>query len=189
MILTDYYRFERLATKSKTRLDCTASTESYQPFEEKRATKPRKASERFDATAVGDLIAYYLDVPDKFSGDVHRKADKSLTMKSKNLTSIYVPDPALNIAYGDVRGEADAILILFEGFDVVNGKPQQGAILEIFIARGKSKDRVPLYNLLSDGELDEEMNFLRERATANHHRQPSPASTDEPAPASDRAKM
>ena len=28
-ILTDYYRFERIATKSKTRLDCVASTGSY----------------------------------------------------------------------------------------------------------------------------------------------------------------
>ncbi len=177
MILTDYYRFERLATKSKTRLDCTASTESYQPFEEKRATQPRKASESRDSTAVGDLIAYYLDVPDQFNGGVHRKADKSLTMKSKNLTSIYVPDPALNIAYGDVRGEADAILIVFEGFEVANNVVQQGGVLELFIARGKSKDRVPLYNLLSDGELDEEMNLLRERATAGRHRQPS---TDEP---------
>lgn len=165
MILTDYYRFEKVATKAKMRLDCTASTESYPMFEQSRATKPRKASERFDATAVGDLVVYFGDVPNNFGGDVHRKADKSLTMKSNNLSSIFVPDPAVNLAYGDVRGTSDAILLAFEGFDVVNGKPQQGAILEIFVARGKSKDRVPLYNLLSDGELDEEMNQLRERAT------------------------
>lgn len=165
MILTDYYRFEKVATKAKMRLDCTASTKSYPMFEQNRATKPRKASERFDATAVGDLVVYFGDVPNTFGGNVHRKAGKSLTMKSNNLSSIFVPDPALNIAYGDVRGTSDAILLVFEGFDVVNGKPRQGAILEIFIARGKSKDRVPLYNLLSDGELDEEMCLLRERAT------------------------
>lgn len=164
MILTDYYRFEKVATKAKMRLDCTASTESYPMFEQSRATKPRKANERFDAIAVGDLVVYFGDVPNNFGGDVHRKADKSLTMKSNNLSSIFVPDPALNLAYGDVRGTSDAILLAYEGFDVVNGKPQQGAILEIFIARGKSKDRIPLYNLLSDGELDEEMNVLRERA-------------------------
>lgn len=168
MLLTDYYRFEKVATKAKMRLDCTASTESYPMFEQHRATKPRKASERFDATAVGDLVVYFGDVPNTFGGDVHRKADKSLTMKSNNLSSIFVPDPAINLAYGDVRGTSDAILIVFEGFDVVNGKPQQGAILEVFIARGKSKDRVPLYNLLCDGELDEEMSQLRERATKHH---------------------
>lgn len=177
MLLTDYYRFEKVASKAKMRLDCTASTESYQPFEEKRATKPRKASERFDATAVGDLVVYFGDVPKTFGGDVHRKADKSLTMKSTNLSSIFVPDPAVNLAYGDVRGTSDAILIVFEGFDVVNGKPQQGAILEVFIARGKSKDRVPLYNLLCDGELDEEMILLRERATQH---QPAAAQHQEP---------
>ena len=34
-----------------------------------------------------------------------------------------------------------------------------------FIARGKNKDSIPLYNLLSDGELDEEMDYLRQKAT------------------------
>ena len=164
MILTDYYRFEKVATKAKMRLDCTASTESYPMFEQNRATKPRKASERFDATAVGDLVVYFGDVPNTFGGDVHRKADKSLTIKGKNLSSIFVPDPASNLAYGDVRGTSDAILLVFEGFGIVNGIPSQGARLEIFIARGKGKDRVPLYNLLADGALDEEMSRLREQA-------------------------
>ena len=179
MLLTDYYRFEKVATKAKMRLDCTASTESYPIFEQSRATKPRKASERFDATAVGDLIVYFGDVPNNFGGDVHRKADKSLTMKSNNLSSIFVPDPAVNLAYGDVRGTSDAILLVFEGFDVVNGKPQQGAVLEIFIARGKSRDRVPLYNLLSDGELNDEMSLLRARATQHRPGNPSTAQPDQ----------
>jgi len=164
VILTDYYRFERVATKAKMRLDCTASTESYPEFEEKRATKPQRATEKRDATNVGDLVIYCGDVPDNFGGDVHRKADKSLTIKSKNLSSIYVPDPSSCFAYGDVRGTADAMLLVFNGFEVINGVVQPGASVEVFIARGKSKDRVPLYNLLSDGELDEEMNLLRERA-------------------------
>ncbi|MGM9804792.1 MAG: hypothetical protein ACI308_11530 [Muribaculaceae bacterium] len=163
-ILTDYYRFERVATKSKSRLDCTASTQSYQPFEEKRATKPIKASECRDATMIGDLVAYFVDVPLHFGGNVHRKADKSLTMKGKNLTSIYVPDPKLNVAYGDVKGEADAILIVFENFSVKDGIIQKGGILELFIARGKSKDRLPLYFIASDGALEDEMCALREQA-------------------------
>lgn len=167
MLLTDYYRFERVAVKSKTRLDCTASTESYQPFEEKRQDKQARATANRDAYSVGDLIIYFVGT-DQYKSKTPRKADKSLTMKGKNLSSIYTPDPASNLAFGDVKGEADAILFVFEGFDVVNGKPQQGAILEVFIARGKSKDRVPLYNLLCDGELDEEMSQLRERATKHH---------------------
>lgn len=161
MILNDYYCFERLASKSKTRLDCTASTMSYPEFEEKRCTKPQRASEKKDATSVGDLVIYYVDVPNSFGGDVHRKANKSLTIKSKNLSSIYVPDPNNNFAYGDVRGTADAILLVLSNFKVINGTVQQGGKLEVFIARGKSKDCKPLYNLLCDGELDEELEHLR----------------------------
>ena len=42
MILTDYYRFERIKFKSKTRLDCVSSTKTYPQFEEKRADKYTK---------------------------------------------------------------------------------------------------------------------------------------------------
>ena len=98
-ILTDYYRFERIATKSKTRLDCVASTGSYPEFEEKRATKAYRATDVFD------------------------------------------------------------------NLEVANGIILGGGV-EVFVARGKSKDRVPLYNLLTDGEFEEEMNELRQRARA-----------------------
>lgn len=166
-ILTDYYKFSRVATKAKLRLDCVASTESYPEFEERRATKATKATEKRDATNVGDLVIYFGDVPEQFGGDVHRKADKSITIKGKNLSSVYVPDQSNNLAYGDVRGTADALLFVFDGVEVVNRVIQAGATVEIFIARGKSKDRVPLYNLLSDGELEEELNDLRQRAITN----------------------
>ena len=166
-ILTDYYKFCRVATKARLRLDCVASTESYPEFEERRATKATKATEKRDATNMGDLVIYFGDVPEQFGGDVHRKADKSITIKGKNLSSVYVPDPSNNLAYGDVRGTADALLFVFDGVEVVNGVIQAGATVEIFIARGKSKDRVPLYSLLSDGELDEELNDLRQRTITN----------------------
>lgn len=164
MILTDYYKFTRLATKSKLRLDCTASTRSYPEFEEKRATKATVATDKRDATNLGDLVVYLGNVPERFSGDALRKADKSITLKGNNLSSVYVPEPATNLAYGDVKGTSDALLLVFSGFEIVNGYIQQGATVEMFVARGKSKDRVPLYNLLSDGELEDEMNALRNRA-------------------------
>lgn len=164
-ILTDYYKFERIATKSKTRLDCVASTGSYPELEEKRATKEYRATDKRDATELGALVIYFGDVPDQFGGDVHRKADKAITIKGKNLSSVYVPDPATPYAYGDVRGTADALLFVFENLEVANGIILGGGV-EVFVARGKSKDRVPLYNLLTDGELEEEMNELRQRAGA-----------------------
>lgn len=163
-VLTDYYVFEKIATKSKTRLDCTASTMSYPEFETQRATKSNKATEKRDATNTGDLLIYFGDVPEQFGGNIHRKADKAITIKGKNLSSVYVPDPSNNFGYGDVRGTADALLFVFDGVEVINGAIPTGAAIEVFIARGKSKDRVPLYNLLTDGELDEEMSELRARA-------------------------
>ncbi len=165
MILTDYYKFERVAIKAKSRLDCTASTMSYPEFEDRKATKPTKATEKRDATNVGDLVIYYNDVPPQFGGNVHRKADKSISIKSKNLSSVYVPDPNTNFAYGDFKGTSDALLFVFHDLKTINGAIQAGAIIEVFIARGKSKDRVPLYNALSDGELEEEMNALRATVT------------------------
>ncbi len=122
-------------------------------------------------------MIYYGKVPEHFGGNVHRKADKSITLKDKNLSSIYRPDPCNDLAYGDVRGTADALLFVFDGLGVANGEVLTGATIEVFVARGKSKDRVALYNLLSDGELDEEMNDLRKSAvtesvTNTHNRLP-----------------
>lgn len=161
MILTDYYRFERIATKSKLRMDCTASTRSYDPLEEKRATKANKATEKRDATNVGDLVIYFGDVPTHFGGDVHRKADKSITIKSENLSSVYVPDVRKNIGYGDFKRTSDALLFVFHGLKSPNGVLEAGAVIEIFVARGQRNNRVGLFNLLESGELDDEMEGLR----------------------------
>ena len=164
MILTDYYCFERVATKSKSRMDCTASTMSYPEFEAMRSTKANKATEKRDATNVGDLVVYFGDVPQAFGGSVHRKADKAITIKGKNLSSVFVPDPHNNFGYGDVRNTADALLFIFDGVEMVDGSISQGAAIEVFVARGQSKNRVPLYNLLCDGELEEELSELRAKA-------------------------
>ncbi len=163
-ILTDYYCFKKIATKSKTRLDCVASTGSYPELEEKRATKAIKATDKRDATEIGSLVCYFGVVPEAFGGNVHRKADRAITIKGKNLSSVYVPDPYTQYGYGDVSGTADALLFIFDNMEMVNGAISMGATIEVFVARGKSKDRVPLYNLLADGELDDEISELRKRA-------------------------
>ena len=162
MILTDYYRFEKTALKSKLRMDCTASTKSYPEFEEKRATKYTASTYRIDSTDIGSLVVYFGDVPYSFGGNVHKKADKALTIKGKNLSSIFVPDPRCGFAYGDFKGTNDALLFVFHNLSTIDGRIQMGGIIEVFVARGKSKDRISLYNLLSDGNLDGEMDYLRE---------------------------
>lgn len=141
MILTDFYRFEKLPEqKSKMRIDCIGSTKTYPDFE----TMRNKA---------GSLFFYFGDVPCQFGGDVCRRADMAIT-KVKNISSVYVPDVTKRFGYGDVRGTQDALLFLFKN---------DYREMEIFVARGQKNNRCQLYNLLSDGELEEEIGELRKR--------------------------
>lgn len=144
MILTDFYEFLHLPEcKSKARMDCKVSTKSYNEFEAMRNKH-------------GKLFIYLCDVPDTFKVDVKRKADKSITTsKGKNLSSVFILDVTLPFAYGDVKGTSDCILIIHHN---------DYSKLEIFIARGQKNNRVNLWQMLSDGELDDEISVLRDLA-------------------------
>lgn len=151
MIITDYYRFEKLQEqKSKMRIDCTASTQSYSPLEYLRNKD-------------GKLFLYLGDNTHTKAG-MERKADLALT-KTTHLSSIYCPDIERPLYYGDMKGTADAFLIVCKDFVMIEGRIPVGAIIEVFIARGQRNNRSQLYNLLSDGELDEEINTLRNQVT------------------------
>lgn len=164
MILTDYYRFEKKALKSKLRMDCTASTGSYPELEEKRASTHTPPTAKRDETRTGSLVVYCVDVPESYGGNAQRKAGKAITIKGKNLSSVYVPDVERNLAYGDSRGTDDALLFVFSDLSFIDGRIKEGGVIELFVARGKSHSQIPLYNLLSDGALDEEMERLRKQA-------------------------
>ena len=166
MILTDYYRFERIAQKAKHRMDCIASTESYPEFEDRRATKLQRETEKRDAIKVGDLILSWGSPDSHIKGDNRRRADRSITMKSSNLSSVYnwQHEGDYWVAYGDVQGTADALLFIYRVGEV-DTTIQAGSFIEVFVARGKSNECNALCNLYSDGELDEEMNALRQQAT------------------------
>jgi len=145
MILTDYYQMQKLpGQKSKLRMDCIKSTKSYPEFEAMR-------------NKGGQFFFYFGNVPERFGGDVHRKADKAIT-KTKNISSVFVPDIELLFAYGDIRGTNDALLLLFN-FDY--------SVIDIFIARGQRNNRIGLYNLLADGELIQEIEELRNKAVTD----------------------
>ncbi len=150
MILTDYYRFERLPikSKSKSRIDCTASTKNYNPLE---VLKNKD----------GELFLYVIDNTYTKAGK-ERKADLALT-KTTHLSSLYHPDVEKPFYYGDMRGTSDALLIVAKDFTMIEGRIKDGAIIEIFIARGMRNDRIQLYNLLTDGEFDDEMDILRKQ--------------------------
>ncbi len=147
MILTDYYRFEKIANqKSKTRIDCTASSGGYEPFESLRNKN-------------GDLYLYLGDNTYTQAGK-NRKADLALS-KTLHISSIYNPDTQEPYWYGDVKGTSDAILVQHHNFSIVDGRIQDGAVIDIYIARGQRSARNVLYNAIVDGEFDEEIDQLQ----------------------------
>lgn len=142
MILTDYYKFDRLSDcKAKTRLDCTLSTKSYPEFEAMR-------------NKAGQLFMYLGNVPERFNADAKRRADMALS-KTKNISSVFVTDVTLPLAYGDVSGTNDALLFVFN---------TDFTAFDLFIARGQKNNRGALYNLLADNELNHEIEILKQRA-------------------------
>lgn len=145
MKLTDYYKMVKLPNqKSKLRIDCIASTGSYEQFEQMARDCRDK---RFKC--------YYTHTPDTFSANARRKADMAIT-NGESISSIYIPDidnPLLG--YGDVKSTNDALLFLFSD-DYMK--------IEIFIARGLKNHQKGLFSLFVDGELDGEMEQLRQQA-------------------------
>ena len=168
MILTDYYRFERITSKAKSRLDCTASTGGYPEFERYAAQQASRETDNRDTIAVGDLIAYLGRVPAQFRISPHRSAGLRFNISGSHATSIFAPDPSLPYGYGDTKGAADALLFVIHGGGLVNGAIRQRAVLEVFVARGQSLNSRPLYELLCDGQLDVEAERLRAAAVPRH---------------------
>lgn len=160
LYLNDYYKFEHLAGTAKTRLDCTASTGSYDELEMRRCRKATKS------TKPGDLVIYCTDVQrnENFNADAKRKADKSLTIGSKNITSIFTFDPDPKTGFGDFKDTQDALLFVFKGFSSLGVADVEGVSIEIYVARGLRNSTRLLYNLLEDGRLEDEMRELQERA-------------------------
>ena len=142
MTLTDYYKGENLPGNAKTRYDITASTASYEPFEVK--LKNKKGGQSF----------YFGDAPDRFKFASKDRPDKAIT-KGDNISSVFVPDVKLPLAFGDVYHTQDSLLIIFSN---------EYKTIEIFIARGQRNNKRNLYFLLCDKELDYEIENLRERA-------------------------
>jgi len=142
MILSDYYYFEHLPeSKSATRFDCVASTQSNPDFEMLRNKE-------------GRLFLYYGNVPENFKADARRRADKVLT-KTKSISSVFVPDVTKPFAYGDIIGTKDALLFILNA---------DATAFELYVARGQKNNRMALYNLLADGELNYEISELKQRA-------------------------
>ena len=152
MILTDYYCFEKKpGCKSNTRMDCKASTQQYNPFERLRNSK-------------GILFVYVMD--NRYTADGERlKSDLALSSKGEHITSLYTRDYEAVHYYGDFKDTPDALLMICTGFkNFTGGCVANDSSIEIFVARGYRYDRGNLYNLFLDGELQDEIDVLRQRA-------------------------
>ncbi len=148
MILTDYYKMQEIKPLKSHRFDCVASTGEYEPFEQiaQRAKVKR-------------LFFYYTGVPDSFASNAQRKTDRVITNVT-NISSVYIPyleNPLCG--YGDTKDTTDALLFLFS---------DDYKQLEVFVARGYRNHQKQLCDLFLDGELDTEINILRERAKATN---------------------
>lgn len=146
MIITDYYKLERLPEylENKTpRYDCTASTRSYPMFQQ-MAAKSR----------VKRFFCYYNGVPDTFSDRARNQADRTIT-NTRNISSVFIPNVSKPLlGYGDVRGSRDAILFVFSA---------DYSVMELFVARGYKFNQRSLYNHLVNGGLDTEIAQIRNR--------------------------
>jgi len=142
MILTDYYKGENLPGNARSRIDVTASTGSYEPFEQKLRNKK------------GEQFYYLGDVPDRFKFTRKDPPDKAIT-KGHNISSVFVPDPALPYGFGDIHQTSDAALFIYSN---------NWQVIEIFIARGQRNNKRNIYTLLCDKQLDHEIETLRNQA-------------------------
>ena len=153
MILTDYYKFAKQeGQKSKMRIDCIASTRSYDILERRRDKN--------------GLLKLYIGDNTYTKAGQSGRSDLSLSYKDHN-SSIFVPDVKLPYWYGDFHNTADAVLLVCHNVAFVDGAIQPGSEIEVFVARGQRANRQGLFNMLCDGDLAEEVEALRERAVTD----------------------
>lgn len=148
MIFNDYYKGEKL-TDAKSRFDIVASSSDYDLFESLLINKR--------GFNIGGLSFNLVSRPDRWK---KKNADLAICKGSHNITSLLRPDLSLNLAFGDINGKLDAVVFIFNP----DWKEVGINTLEIFIARGLRNDLNSLWDLLIDGELDEEIEIFRKKA-------------------------
>ena len=152
MILTDYYKGQKL-TEAKSRFDITASSGSYDYFESLLINKLK-----FN---IGGLSFNLCQRPDRWNGS---KTDFAITKGSNNITSVQRPDIENKYSFGDINGTNDGCIIIYND----DFKTAGIHTIEVFIARGCKNDKVPLWNLLTDGELQHEIDYYRKNAVTKN---------------------
>lgn len=136
-VIDCYYRFEKLnPEKSKSRFDLVYNSDIYEPIH--------------NPNSKGEVFIYFGSNPNiKARGN--RKSDYTITARNKHLTSVFIPEIGKpNLAFGDYS--QDAILILLSE-----------KTIELLICKGKKNLLQNLFNLLYDGELNDEIEGFRKQ--------------------------
>lgn len=146
MILTGYYRFEKLQDiKSKTRIDCTASTGNNSKLESMRNKK-------------GALFIHILKNTYTNPGETNQ-SDLTLSKKD-HISSLYCPVLKFPCYYGDLHRTTDAIIVVLMNFRMINGVVQTGSVVEVYVAKEQRHNSKLLYNNFVNGSLNEEIKYL-----------------------------
>lgn len=145
MILTDCYIGIKNAN-TKTSYDVKYSTGSYDHFESLLINKK--------GSNIGGLSFYLVNRPSRWGGAMERKTDKAITKSTVNISSIIIPDPEVCVGFGDVKNTSDALIFIFS---------PDWLMIEIFVARGQKNNRQNLYQLVVDGEYEDEIEILRKQ--------------------------
>ncbi len=132
---------------TKTRYDVVASYGAYELFERLLINKRNPN--------VGGLSFYLVDRPEHFGNRSERKTDKAITKGSFSISSLMTPDPGSLFGFGDINGTTDAMLIQ---------RSEDWTEINIFISRGQLNNKLGLYQLAVENELDAEIASLMEKA-------------------------
>lgn len=128
-----YYRF-RKSPEKKSRYDLEKYSDKYEYLH-----KPDRR---------GDIKIYF-NSHCYIKAHNDRKSDYSISQNSKHLTSVYYPSLEFrNFAYGDIHN--DCLLFI-----------TQDDLMVILIFRDSKPFQLELFNMLSNGELDEEIEQYR----------------------------
>jgi len=106
---------------------------------------------------LNEPVIYFCQTPEHIKARQKRKAEFCISNKAGYLSGVFIPDYSKpTLAFGDMKGTNDLILIKISG---------ESGELEFFILKGKKNYGIMYSNMLADGELDYDIEELKNKVT------------------------
>jgi len=127
--------------------------------------KSGKANTRFELSDYSEPVydqlnrefIYLIKTPEKIKAKSQRKTNFGLYQKEW-ISSLFIPDISKpNYSFGDIKNTEDLILVIISDDH-----------LEIFVCKGKKNLFQSVLNLFFDGELNEDIERIRQRALSKN---------------------